>query len=128
MNLQSEEVAESMWEKYSSYPLLHKFFDGELVHNPQLNQVPEKYSFSKQVHVSPHDSGLHCSSHLSLSLKHGGVDLSLLLGKLPTHREGHRLVSNIPVPLTSEVEQNHLTLLDEFIVVNIVQGCAVSTT
>lgn len=72
------------------------------------------------MHITPHDSWLYCSSYLCLSLKHSCINLPLLLGKLPTYREGHCLISHIAIPFSSEIKENHLALLDEFIVVYIV--------
>jgi hypothetical protein len=78
------------------------------------------------MHICPHDPRLNCSSYCCLRLKYRSVDLALLLSELTTHWESHRLVSNVAIPFAPQIEKDHLPLLNQLVVVDIVQGGAIS--
>jgi len=126
VDLESEEVSQTMREEDGADSFLHQFFNGFILDYSHLDQVLQDDPLGKQMHVLPLNPRLHCSFHCGLGLKDGLIDFPLFWCEFPRDGEGHRLVSDIAVPLPAQIQQDHLALFYLLVVLDVVEGGAVA--
>ena len=126
MDPEAEQMAEAVGEKDGPHSLCPEFLHRVFVDDSSLDKMLEYNFFSQQVHVSPVDSWLHCLKDSHLSFIDCIVYYFLLICKFAIHWKSNGLVSTVSIPLSSHVMQDHLSLLNKFVILNIVQGRAVS--
>jgi len=96
------------------------------MHYSHLDEVLQDDPLSQKMHVLPLHARPHCRLHRTLCLKDRLIDLTLSWSEFTGDWEGHRLVCHITVPLASEIEEHHLSLFDQLVVLDVVKSGAVA--
>lgn len=104
MNIQSHEVAESMWHEHGSHPHLHHGIHIPF-QNARLTQLFQLHSFRQLVHVDPAHPRLDGCHYCTVSLEDSIVDEFLLLAELAIGRKGTSDVTGVTAILASQVKQ-----------------------